>query len=62
MIIVDLNDSDVLDLQNIEKCLEFLRNIEIDIEELMKKDVGDYYEGELKELLTLTQNTVIKII
>jgi hypothetical protein len=27
----------------------------------MQKDVGDYYEGELKELLTLSQTTVIKM-
>jgi hypothetical protein len=41
--------------------VEFLRNVEIDIKYLMQKDVGDYYDGELHELLILAQTTVIKI-
>jgi hypothetical protein len=50
LLIVDINGSDVLSLKNIRECLEFLHNIEIDIEALRNKDVNGYYAGELQEL------------
>lgn len=45
LLIVDLNNSDVLDLDNIRECLEFLHNIEIEIQLLTDRDVNGYYAG-----------------
>ncbi len=35
-------------MPNLNRCVEFLHNVEIEIKELMVRDVGDYYDAELK--------------